>query len=121
MVNSANTSNTLASDVKGLARLREDAKNNSPDALKETAKKFEAMFVNMVLKSMRDATPKDGVLDSENGKMFGSMLDQQLSQNIADRGMGLADVLVRQLSNNTQKNVDPAIASNNSSTVEKIN
>jgi flagellar protein FlgJ len=103
----AATSNTLASDVKGLDNLRKAAKENSPVALKATAKQFEAMFMNMVLKSMRDATPKAGLFDSEQGKMFGSMLDQQLSQTMANKGVGLADMLTRQLSNN-KSTVNPA-------------
>ncbi len=87
-------------DPKELSSLRQSARQNSPEALKAVAQQFEGLFMNMVMKSMRDATPKDGPMDSEQGKMFGSMLDQQLSQNLAKRGVGLADVLIRQLSNN---------------------
>ncbi|HEU4375906.1 MAG TPA: flagellar assembly peptidoglycan hydrolase FlgJ, partial [Telluria sp.] len=43
------------------------------------------------------ATPQDGMLDNQQTKMFTSMLDQQTSQNLAKRGVGLADVLIRQL------------------------
>jgi flagellar protein FlgJ len=50
------------------------------------------------MKSMRDATPQDGMFDSQQSKMFTGMLDQQMSQNMAKRGIGLADMLVRQLS-----------------------
>lgn len=94
----ADTTNNLAIDANNLTSLRTAAKQNSPEALKATAKQFEAMFVNMMLKSMRDATPQDGIGDSEQGKMFTSMLDEQLSQKIANRGIGLADMLVRQMS-----------------------
>ena len=87
-------------DPKEINSLRQSARQNSPEALKAVAQQFEGLFMNMVVKSMRDATPKDGLMDSEQGKMFGSMLDQQLSQNLAKRGVGLADVLIRQLSNN---------------------
>ncbi|MBC7512987.1 MAG: flagellar assembly peptidoglycan hydrolase FlgJ [Herminiimonas sp.] len=87
-------------DPKEINSLRQSARQNSPEALKAVAQQFEGLFMNMVMKSMRDATPKDGLMDSEQGKMFGSMLDQQLSQNLAKRGVGLADVLIRQLSNN---------------------
>ncbi|HEV7816576.1 MAG TPA: flagellar assembly peptidoglycan hydrolase FlgJ, partial [Janthinobacterium sp.] len=45
-----------------------------------------------------EATPQDGPLDSEQSKMFTSMLDQQMSQTMAKRGTGLADALIRQLS-----------------------
>jgi flagellar protein FlgJ len=91
-------SNNFALDNKGLGELRQSAKAGSPEALKTTAQQFEAMFVNMMMKSMRDATPQEGMLDNQQSKMFTTMLDQQTSQNIAKRGLGLADVLVRQLS-----------------------
>ena len=88
----------LAIDSKGLSELRQGAKAGSAEATKAAATQFEAMFVNMMLKSMRDATPQEGMLDNQQTKMFTTMLDQQTSQNIAKKGIGLADVLVRQLS-----------------------
>ncbi|SNS61129.1 flagellar protein FlgJ [Noviherbaspirillum humi] len=97
--NPSTVSNNLATDVKDMDRLRQAARQNSPEALKTTAKQFEAMFVNMMMKSMRDASPQDGIFDNQQSKMFTSMLDQQLSQSMASRGVGLADVLTRQLSN----------------------
>lgn len=99
MINPTDLSGKLAIDVKDVGTLRKAARDNSPEALKETAKQFEALFMNMVLKSMRDATPQDGLFDSQQGKMYTSMLDQQISQTMASRGVGLADVLIRQLSN----------------------
>lgn len=95
---STDLSATLASDVKGMGALRQQAKEGSPEALKGAAKQFEAMFLGMVMKSMRDASPQDGMLDSQQTKTFTAMLDQQTSQNLANKGVGLADVLVRQLS-----------------------
>ena len=92
--------NSFSIDPKEIDSLRQSARENSPDAIKAVAKQFEGMFMNMIMKSMRDATPKEGLFDSEQGKMFSSMLDQQLSQNMAKRGVGLADMLIRQLSNN---------------------
>lgn len=91
---------SLSIDPKELNALRQSARQNSPESLKAVAQQFEGLFVNMLMKSMRDATPKDGLMDSEQSKMFGSMLDQQLSQSLAKRGVGLADALIRQLSNN---------------------
>jgi flagellar protein FlgJ len=87
----------LAFDTKGLGELKQSAKAGSPEALKGAATQFEAMFINMMMKSMRDATPQEGMLDNQQTKMFTSMLDQQMSQNMAKRGVGLADVLIRQL------------------------
>jgi flagellar protein FlgJ len=95
-------SSRLAFDAQGLGGLKQAAKAGSPEALKSAATQFEAMFINMMMKSMRDATPQDGPMDSQQTKTYTSMLDQQLSQNLAKRGMGLADVLVRQLSSQAQ-------------------
>ncbi len=102
MIGSPSTDLTskFALDTKGLGELRQSAKAGTPAALKEAATQFEAMFINMMMKSMRDATPQEGMLDNQQSKMFTSMLDQQMSQNLAKRGMGLADVLTRQLSAN---------------------
>jgi flagellar protein FlgJ len=95
-------SSTLATDVKGMAELRQSAREGAPEALQKAATQFEAMFMNMMLKSMRDASPQEGMLDNQQSKMFTTMLDQQTSQNLAKRGVGLADMLIRQLSPGVQ-------------------
>ena len=61
MINQTSLSGKLAIDVKDVNDLRQAAKQNSPEALKGAAKQFEALFLNMVLKSMREATPQDGI------------------------------------------------------------
>jgi flagellar protein FlgJ len=88
----------LAMDVQALGRLKQAAKAQSPAALKETAQQFEALFINMMLKSMRQASPQGGLAESSDGQLYTSMLDQQLSQVMAKRGIGLADMMLRQLS-----------------------
>jgi flagellar protein FlgJ len=95
-----NSNSSLAIDAKSIESLKQSARQNSPDSLKAAAKQFEALFMNMIMKSMRDATPQEGVFDNQQTKMYTSMLDQQLSQNMASRGVGLAEVLIRQLSVN---------------------
>jgi len=101
MTSANDLSTRLALDVKDMGSLRQSAKAGSPEALKTAATQFEAMFVNMMMKSMREATPQDGMMDSQQTKMLTTMLDQQTSQNIAKKGIGLADMLVRQLSKTT--------------------
>lgn len=102
MLGSTPTANDLsgkfALDTNSLGDLKQSAKTGSPEALKGAATQFESMFINMMMKSMRDATPQDGMMDSQETKTFTGMLDQQMSQKLAKRGIGLADVLVRQLS-----------------------
>ena len=91
--------NALA-DLKRLSR-----DNNSPEALRATAKQFEALFLQMVMKSMRDAVPSSGMLDTDQTRLFQSLQDQQLSANLAQgRGVGLADVIYRQLGGGAQEN-----------------
>jgi flagellar protein FlgJ len=91
-------SGKFALDTNSLGDLKQSAKAGSPEALRGAATQFESMFVNMMMKSMRDATPQDGPMDSQETRTFTTMLDQQMSQKLAKRGIGLADVLVRQLS-----------------------
>ena len=100
-VNSADQSSKLALDTKSLGNLKQSARDGSPEALRGAATQFEAMFINMMMKSMREATPTDGMTDNEQTKTFTTMLDSQLSQTMAKRGMGLADMLVRQMSSQT--------------------
>ena len=92
-----NDSNSLALDVQGLNSLRQSAKQNSPEALKASAQQFEGLFINMMLKSMRQATAAAGQEQSQDSQLYTSMLDQQLSQTMAQRGIGLADMMLRQL------------------------
>jgi len=97
MVTRLDTTATLALDTQSLEQLRAQARHSPDQALKAAAQQFESVFLNMMLKSMREATPQDGMFDSEQTRMFTGMLDQQLSQSMASRGIGLADIMVNQL------------------------
>jgi flagellar protein FlgJ len=101
-INSGNRSGDLdqrfALDVQGVDALRRTTRNSPQDGLKQVSRQFEAMFMQMVLKSMREATPSDGMFDSQQEKMYTSMLDQQLAQNLSGRGLGLAEAMQAQLS-----------------------
>ena len=101
MINSTDLSGGVAFDANSLNGLKNAAKENSPEAIKGVAKQFEAIFMNMMLKSMRDASPQDNPFDNEQSRTFTTMLDQQLTNNLASKGLGLADVLARQLSKGT--------------------
>lgn len=79
--------------------LRRAAGQNDPAALREVATQFEALFLQTMLKSMRDASLGDPLFgDSEQMEMYEGMMDQQLAVELASgKGVGLADLLVRQL------------------------
>lgn len=102
MIDATELSGKLAFDANSLNKLKVSAKDQSPESIKEVAKQFEALFLNMVMKSMRAATPQDGVFDNEQSRTFTAMLDQQLSNNVSAKGVGLAEVLARQLSKANQ-------------------
>ena len=99
----------ITSDGADLPALRRAGKADSPEALRVAAQQFEGLFMNMVMKSMRDATPQDSPFDSQQSRMYTSMLDQKISDNFSKRGMGLADALMRQLSNNAAGPTLPAL------------
>ena len=102
MVNDLNASASLAVDTQALSQLRLQAKQAPDQALKAAAQQFESVFMNMMLKSMREATPQDGMMESDQTRLYTGMLDQQLSQSMSGKGIGLADMLVKQLSRNGQ-------------------
>jgi peptidoglycan hydrolase FlgJ len=100
MTPTANTPNALAIDTQGLEALRLKSKAYPGESVASASKQFESLFLGMVLKSMRSATPQDGPFDSEQTKLYTSLLDQQLALHMAKRGTGLAEVMTRQLSAN---------------------
>ena len=88
----------LALDVQGVDALRYTVRRSPEEGLKQVSRQFEALFMNMVLKSMREATPSSGLLENRDQKIYMSMLDQQLAQNLSGRGVGLAEAMLAQLS-----------------------
>ncbi|MDO9161301.1 MAG: flagellar assembly peptidoglycan hydrolase FlgJ [Methylococcaceae bacterium] len=85
-------------DFNGLAKLKNDARKESPEALKEVAKQFESIFINNVLKGMREAKLAEGILDNDQSKFYNDMYDQQLAVHLAGKpGIGLADLIVKQM------------------------
>ncbi len=86
-------------DFQGLAGLRRDARQDPEKALEGVARQFEAMFVQMMLKSMREASGGEGLFDSDQSKLYQEMYDKQIANELSGqgRGLGIADTLVRQL------------------------
>lgn len=89
-----------ALDFRGLAELRRSATvdQKDQDTLRQVAGQFESLFVNMMLKSMRQAKLADGIFDSSQSDTFREMADQQLAMDLSSRGgIGLQEVIMRQL------------------------
>lgn len=92
----------LAADGRSLDALKRDAQRDPHGAVKKAAQQFEALFMQMVLKSMREALPKSGMLDSTAQEMYTGMLDAQLATKVAASGTGLADTIAKQLTRHMQ-------------------
>ena len=89
-----------ANDFKQFAALRRGAEANDPATLRAAAKQFESLFTKMMLDSMRSASMGDPLFGSDQGDMYQDMADDQLAVQLSQgRGLGLADMLIRQLSN----------------------
>jgi flagellar protein FlgJ len=85
-------------DFSSLTALRKDARKDPEASLRKVARQFESLYVKMMLKSMRDASPGDPMFDSDDSKVYRDMFDNQLAVQMSDHGgIGLADMLVRQL------------------------
>ncbi|QQD19719.1 rod-binding protein [Spongiibacter nanhainus] len=96
-------------DFSSLAALRKNASESPDQAVEPVAKQFEALFVQMMLKSMREAVPEGGLFDSDSMKFYQQMMDSQLSVSLAEQGgLGLADTIVQQLSQQTPQGDDAA-------------
>lgn len=90
-------------DIQGLASLRSHAREAPGTAISEVAGQFESLFVQMMLKSMRDATVDGGLFDSSQLDTYQQMFDQQISLELSQQGgIGLAEILVTQLGGGAQ-------------------
>ncbi len=87
---------TTYNDFQGLSQLKSAASAHSPEATREAARQFEALFVQMMLKSMRDA---NAVLGEKHDTTYEEMFDKQIAMEMTrGKGLGLGDLMVRQLS-----------------------
>jgi len=94
-------------DLNRLSQLKVGKDRDGEENVRKVAQEFESLFLNEMLKSMRSATEvlaKDNPLNSQATKQYQDMYDQQLSVSLSKEGggIGLADVLVRQLSKQTE-------------------
>ncbi|MEG4314295.1 flagellar assembly peptidoglycan hydrolase FlgJ [Pseudomonas sp. FIP_A4] len=94
-------------DLNRLNQLKVGKDRDGEENVRKVAQEFESLFLNEMLKSMRSANAvlaEDNPLNSQAAKQYQEMYDQQLSVSLSKDGggIGLADVLVRQLSKQTE-------------------
>ncbi|MCC6567544.1 MAG: flagellar assembly peptidoglycan hydrolase FlgJ [Chloroflexi bacterium] len=94
-------------DFGALVGLRAQARRNSPEAARAVAQQFEALFVQTMLQSMREANNFGGLFDSPQTGLYQDLFDKQISADIAKRGdLGFADMLLQQIAPKASGTVD---------------
>lgn len=105
-------------DLQGLDQLRVKSKNQDKASLREVAQQFESIFVQMLMKSMRAANvafETDSPMNNQYVKFYQQMQDQQMSVELGANGaLGLADLMVQQLSGSSDNFTAAALLRNNS-------
>ena len=95
------SANALAADARNLNSLKAQAGQDSPKAIRETAKQLESLFMRELLKSMREATMKSGLNDNAGSDLGTDMLDQQFAVQMSGQQGGLSDLIAKQLTRQT--------------------
>lgn len=91
--------------IKGIGALNiraEASSKEGPDGLKKALTDFESLFINEMLKVMRQTVIKSGLFHGGSGEdIYSSLFDAELSKVMASgEGMGLSKMLMRELAGN---------------------
>ncbi|MEQ4657730.1 flagellar assembly peptidoglycan hydrolase FlgJ [Providencia manganoxydans] len=86
-----------AFDLQSLNGLKRELTDSPEKGLRQVTQQLEATFVQMMLKSMRDALPQDGLFSSDQTRMLTSMYDQQIAQDLSQKGLGFGEMMYNQL------------------------
>ena len=106
-------SDALAADARSLGALKAQAGQNTPESIQQAAKQFESLFMRELIKSMREATMKSGLMDSPGGDLGADLLDQQFAVQMSGQPGGLSELIAKQLSRqmgNPEEPVSPKVS-----------
>ncbi|HXK56008.1 MAG TPA: rod-binding protein, partial [Gammaproteobacteria bacterium] len=93
-----NTASPLYADFSGLAELKARSVSDRAGSTAEVARQFESLLIGQMMKSMRQASLGEGILDNDQSLFYRDLLDQQLSLHLSENGgIGLAAAIQRQL------------------------
>ena len=109
MIGDSKLLTSAAWDAQSLNELKAKAGQDPAANIRPVARQVEGMFVQMMLKSMREALPKDGMFSSDSTRLYTSMYDQQIAQQMtAGKGLGLAEMMVKQMTEGQAQPADDA-------------
>ena len=88
-----------------ISQLKADAANNPDENLAEVSRRFEGLFLDILIKAMRKSVIKSDLLGSEAQNTYQQMFDHEISKELSGSGgLGLAQVIRDQLAvNNTAR------------------
>lgn len=118
----------LYTDFNGLQKLRAKVSSSenseeSQQATKEVAQQFETLFLQMMLKSMRDASSISDSQESDQTRFYQEMFDKQiaidLSSNKNGGGLGIAELLQRDMGGSQQQNLEKQKAADSIELIRK--
>lgn len=92
------TRGQFALDVQGLDQLKRNVAKDPEGGIRAAAQQFEALFLQIMLKSMREAIPESSLMNSQQTRFYAGLMDQQWSQHLSGKGLGIAEQLTAQLS-----------------------
>ena len=118
-MNSIGQEAAVYTDFSQLESLKAEAQANPNAALEEVAQQFESLFMQMMLKSMRDATIKSDLFSSDQMDTYQTMADQQTALSLSQQGgIGLARILVEQMQVRGQVSGDEFSTESSTSTAD---
>lgn len=122
-MNPVDPSQDFFGNFSALSALKTKAKEDPNAALKEVAQKFEAIFVNMLLKNMRSGNDVigGGLFSSSQTKQYQDMMDSQMAQTLAKTGgIGIADALIREYQKDNSHRIHGAKAADDAVLLNKV-
>jgi flagellar protein FlgJ len=86
-------------NIQGLDELRANVKKNPNAAKKEVTQQFEAILMQMMLKSMRDANQAfaSDLFGSDQMGFYQDLFDKQLTLSLSNHGIGIAEAIERNM------------------------
>jgi Rod binding domain-containing protein len=108
----ARTSSSSYLDFNALAQLKGEAARDPSKAVRQTAEQFEDYFIQQMMKTMRESIEKSDLVEGGNIEMYQDLMDKEVSLSMAKRGgMGLADMLERQMNQSQALSTQDALRS----------
>ncbi|QCI19905.1 MAG: rod-binding protein [Buchnera aphidicola (Brevicoryne brassicae)] len=92
-----NNLNILNHSTQFINELKYQVRNDPKKHLRQTAIEVESLFIQILLKSMRNALSEDNLLDSNQSRLYTEIYDQKISQEMSKKGIGLTEIILKQI------------------------